>query len=211
MLVPFQPRRRRDLPFGGRPRRSWRSLRGFSLMEMMAVVAIIGILVALATPMFIGVLRDRRANADTMTIAEMYRLARNRSMGRGAATLVRYQGGTWTMFEAIVASTPIEINLPTSSCINTDWAAGGNNRRISAFNGPSANVEVRYYDDANVLQPAVDVCFTPRGRTYIGPPGGPLVPMTSVSRYETQRLPLSENQRTRNVFIAPNGVARIQL
>jgi prepilin-type N-terminal cleavage/methylation domain-containing protein len=192
-----------------------RGQRGFTMMEMLAVVAVIGILVAAATPMFLGVLRDRRANGDTLTIAEMYRLARNRSMGRGAATLVRYDEATstWTMMEAILSgpATPPINNLPVSSCLGTDWAAGGNNRVISTFNGPADTVQVRFYDETDTARTDIDICFTPRGRTYIGPAGGPLATMSGVGTFTTQRLPVTDNQRVRTVFIAPNGAARIQL
>lgn len=176
------------------------------------MVVIIGILTALATPAIIGVLRDRRANSDTMTIAEVYRFARNRSMGRGAATLVRYSANGWEVFESIVDAGPPAVNLPTSSCLNTDWTAGGNNRRVSTWSGPvEDDMEVLYYDPSGANQTDVEVCFTPRGRTYIAGVGDPLEPMDGVAYFTTQRLPTTENQRLRTVYIAPNGVARIQL
>jgi prepilin-type N-terminal cleavage/methylation domain-containing protein len=67
-----------------------RPLRGFTLLEVVTTVIIVGILTAAALPGFAERMRDRRTNQAAQEIALMYRTARARAMGRGAAQLVRF-------------------------------------------------------------------------------------------------------------------------
>src|SRR5438094_966029 len=64
--------------------------RGFTLIEMLSVVAFIGIVVAAAAPSWVELQRDRRADAAGRAIADLYRIARSRALGRGSAVLVRW-------------------------------------------------------------------------------------------------------------------------
>lgn len=67
------------------------ALRAFTLIELLAVIAMIGALAAATAPSIIYYLRDRRVADAGSQIANLYRFARARSMGRGSAVNVRYQ------------------------------------------------------------------------------------------------------------------------
>src|SRR5262245_51449056 len=65
--------------------------RGFTLVEMLTVIAMIGILAVAASPIFVNMMRDRRINRAGMNIADYYRTARTRALGRGMPVLVRWK------------------------------------------------------------------------------------------------------------------------
>src|SRR5690348_11219564 len=71
-------------------RRAHAGSRGFTLIEMMAVLALIGIVVAAAAPSWVEIQRDRRTDAAARAIADIYRIARSRALGRGSAVMVRW-------------------------------------------------------------------------------------------------------------------------
>ena len=60
-----------------------------TLLELMAVVTIIGIFVALAVPAMGGIIQDRHAARAADELANMFRIGRSRAAATGAAHYVR--------------------------------------------------------------------------------------------------------------------------
>jgi type II secretory pathway pseudopilin PulG len=183
------------------------------LVELMVVVVIIGLLATIAVPTIASRLRERRSAEAAQRIASIYREARMRSMGRGAAVLVRFDSGGFTVLEAI--RPPLTDNAdctgePSSSCTNTNWTNAANRTQLSVFN-PSKRSE---YEGVTVeaTSPAstsfYDVCFTPMGRSYHRTVAlDPLSPMASVATFSVKRAA----GLSRSVTLLPNGVARLAL
>src|ERR1700690_1276904 len=66
--------------------------RGFTLMELMIVVLLVGILSVMALPAMGQAAVDRRVYQDTSQISDLIRAAKARAIGRGAAVLVAMDG-----------------------------------------------------------------------------------------------------------------------
>jgi prepilin-type N-terminal cleavage/methylation domain-containing protein len=199
-----------------RHRRSRGRARGFTLIELVAVVVIIAIVAALAMPSIASRLRDRRTQQAAQTIAQFYSTARMRAMGRGAAVLVRYDANGFQMLEAIRGTGETDVNcqpLPVSSCvIGNPWApASTSNRLITSFVPANrtefGNLTIAMADAAGVDTSTMDVCFTPMGGAYAtNTPGGAMAALSGVPVASVRRMDGSTQVGlTRRVMIVPNG------
>jgi len=191
------------------------------MAELLTVVAIIGILSVAAAPSFVRIMRDRRVNNAAQQFADMYRTARSRAMGRGSATLVRWnenanlptptnRDGRMVMREAIMGAGQGAL-LPSTSCFATNWATNSTTSRfVTSFDDRWE----RYDPAAAAFQSAggapvtyAEICFTPRGRTFIRyAPNGAFTPLSSVPRVEVRN---TKSTMRRYVIMPPNGVARV--
>lgn len=190
--------------------------RGFTLAELLAVVAMIGTLAAVAAPGFVQLLRDQRVQRSAKNLAEFYRVARSQAVARGVASLVHWdKGGGWTsgkgqleIREAVLPGN----DWPSQSCLTTNWANGANTNRLISRIEPEFGLyelaTVDAFDPANNAVNQLDVCFTPRGRTFFSVNNGPLVVLNGVPRLVVKN---SRSGYLRTLFIPPNGVARLEL
>lgn len=197
--------------------------RGFTIVELLTVIAVIGILVAAAAPSFVSLLRDRRVDDAARNIADLYRRARARAMGRGSAVMVRWDAsaalptnanpaGRFTMKEAVAgAAGPFSPFLPVSNCVGTNWADGADqNLFVKSFDDRRSRyspAQASFVDPTGNALGYVEMCFTPRGRTFIRlAPAGAMAPVNGVPRIEVTN---TVDQATRAVVLPPTGGARI--
>lgn len=191
--------------------------RGFTLLELMAVVLIITVFSSLAIPSVVAQLRDRRVQEAARRIGLVYREARLRALGRGSAVLVRIVNGDITVMEARVGAASTAgadcVNLPVSSCLNTNWNDPDRRRTVGGFHvatsGEQAGMTVAISDSANTAIPNLDICFTPMGRVFARralAPGTPFAPDNDTYIATVNRPGMT---RARQVALMPNGTARL--
>jgi prepilin-type N-terminal cleavage/methylation domain-containing protein len=211
--------------------------RGFTLVELVAVVIIIAIFAALAIPQATAQLRDRRTRETAERVALVYQQARFRAMGQGTAVLVRFSVGTDSQgkFETREAQIGTSLTgatcqaLPTSNC-NVDWNDPANNqfRAIEAWDLGTDTaiaqstvgrpVVAQLHPTVSTTATTMDLCFRPTGQTMSREgTTGVFAPLTSVPDFHVFRsIGASEADAAkvglvRHVLVPPHGAARLQL
>jgi type II secretion system protein H len=208
---------------------------GFTLVELLIVLAMIMLLVVIASPTSAQLMRDRRVSRAAMTIVDYLRTARTSAIGRGQPMLVSWNaagvlpnanpGGTGylELDEPIVTS-----NNMANTCDMTQWRTAAT-RLVTNFdiqNGKYNYTSLAFYDESGTVQQGADMCFSPTGRMYIRTGGAGAVtgafslvmgvPAFAVYNvFSNPTMTLSPggvgSAGARWVFLMPNGVARVQL
>ena len=201
-----------------RPRRA--AQRGFTLAEMLAVLAMISILAVAASPVFVSMMRDRRVNRAAFQLVDMVRSARMRAIGRNLPIQLDWDvaggnqkaaSGLLVMREPVVA-----LFANTNSCLGT-FVAGAPTvvQEVSRFdvgNGLYENAVLKFIDNGGVERPQVSLCFSGRGATYITV-GGVAARLAGPVMFTVDNITAAANITglKRKVFIPPNGAARLAL
>lgn len=214
--------------------RPLRGAAGFTLIEMLVVVIIITVLAVIAVPSIQNRMRETRSREATAQVATIYRNARMRAMGRGAATLVRFTSssaprGRIEVREALKSAQETATAgcavLPSQSCSLPTWIDAGagvpaDNQRLEYFD-PSESpaykglyLQLRGYQGGSLAQTTyADVCYTPLGRTFVRySAAATFQPLTSVLQADVFR---STNGSARDiglprfVLVLPSGASRV--
>lgn len=192
------------------------------MMELLAVVALITVLAAGASPSLIQLTRERRVDFAAASVADLYRTARARAMGRGSATLVRWDKnvteptsaitpGHFTLREAVLGNGSADTTLPAMSCFAADWSnAGITSKFVAMFDERPKRfspAQATFVDADGTEQAVTEVCFTPRGRTfYRASSAGTFTALNGVVRAKMKN---TTSGSWRQVVIPPSGAARV--
>jgi type IV fimbrial biogenesis protein FimT len=205
----------------GKKRGERRRAAGFTLLELLIVVIMIGVIVTLAIPSIATQMRDRRMNQAAHQVAMIYRQARALAMGRGSAVLVHFDAGgnpqgRIELREAVDVDPAHCVTLPATSCSLANWnAASTSNHLVTAFEPSNLdvfkNVQLKFFlPSGSDAGSSVDICFSPLGRPYRRLTfTGAFEPMNDVPYFEVS--PVDGVGLTRTVLIVPNGASRLAL
>jgi prepilin-type N-terminal cleavage/methylation domain-containing protein len=142
--------------------------RGVTLLELMAVVVIIGIFLALAAPGISRTLDDRKAGGVANDVAAIFRMARSRSAATGAAHVVRVTNVSGVAKLELMQAIDPTTKAAVSSCFTPSWNPGAADVRLLMTIDPA--------NDPNLKQKKIVVvatttntglfCFTPGGGSW---------------------------------------------
>ena len=206
---------------------------GFTLMELMVVVLIIGILYALAAPEISEAMKNRRMTDAAVRVLAVYRDARGRAFGRGLAQIVRYEeigssarlqhwegnsnscsASDWPNITLTAGKAPtyqdMLVDHEDFSTAGTEWERSGIVLDRLSSTGAAADASDAAF---------VDLCFTPLGRVFYRtdgtapfletPPGG-----RSGYQLRIERFDLSTGDLVgvpRYVIVPTSGTPRLQV
>jgi type II secretory pathway pseudopilin PulG len=193
----------------------------------MIVVGIIAVMAALAAPSVNRLLQDREGQRQAMNILGTMQNARSRAFGRGGAVSVVFNDVAdatnplnFRVFEHLVSvDGDTTLDTPSASCVaeeNETPAAGTAGKRNVSFWKPRSNrsaieADVRQWDAAGINQPRVEICFTPKGGTFVRNAGGatPWVPLADSVAFRIGGGNVGAGLRI--VEVMPGGIARMRL
>jgi type II secretory pathway pseudopilin PulG len=192
----------------------------------MVVVVIVSILTILAVPSLSAARMDQTAYGDAGAITQLFRSARTRAIGWGAAMLISATAsaadrGTFMLYQNTIGG------VPSTTCgPPTDWSGAAAGQLVTVIDGVNlnGNAEADASLQATVLWPAgagpgasqnsLFVCFTPLGRSYIYAAGTIRTP-TMFSGVTLSYSPIEiDVQRSgintvRAVLVPQTGMARL--
>jgi prepilin-type N-terminal cleavage/methylation domain-containing protein len=188
---------------------AWKRERGFSLVDMLVVTAIIGIVSAIAVPTMLQAVERMRLGQSAREVEREIQTARQRAVSRGRALRVRFNCPAAGQYRIV------ELIGPVSAPTAVDQAANRCNPAVYPYPAPDNDVVTRPNLDGPVrrLDPAVSFSasqtleFWSDGTVHYAPANEvgnwPMLPPAGIN------ISVSKADKTSTLTV--NGLGRIQL
>ncbi len=193
--------------------------RGFTLLELMAVVTIIALLMTIAIPSITNRLREYRSQQAANDIAAVYRNARMRALARGSAVMVRWDqaAAKFTVYEAVQGASSAAgcAPLPSATCptslaqmaaavVVNEYGLNAGTHTVTMAGPPPAG------GGAGTAVSNFDMCCSPLGSASTrGTAPNAFAPLTGVPEVTVKRT--DTIGLTRRVLVMPNGTSRVAI
>lgn len=185
-----------------------RSQRGFTLIDIMAVVTVIGIISAITVPMLTGSIDRMRLGQSARNVEREMQVAKSRAVGKGRPIRIRFDcpaAGQFRVTEVIGTTTvPTAQDAAANRCDPAVYpfpAADANPLTLPNLDGP-----VRSVDASVTFAASQTIEFWPDGTAHHDTGGGspwPLIPVAGIN------ISLTRNGETSTITV--NGLGKIQL
>ena len=147
--------------------------KGFSLIELLVTVSLVGILAAIAIPSFSSVIRNSKADAEVTTLQRALNFARLEAINRGVSTQVLpVAGAAWnTELMVVLSASPTAATalrrtaaMTSGALVNTGGVAVIEFNNLGALNGFAAPVVMTYTSGS--ITKTINICLN--GRIVLG-------------------------------------------
>ena len=191
------------------PETGWRSQRGISLIDMLAVTTVLGIVMAISVPSLTATLDAARLGQSAREVERELQTAKSRAVGKGRAMRVRFNcptAGKYRITELIgTVSVPVVADAAADRCNSLIYpfpAVDVNPITLPNLDGP-----VRQLDSSVAFGVVQTIEFWPDGTAHYAAGGAanpwPLIPVAGVN------LTLVRRNVTKTITV--NGLGKIQI
>ena len=189
--------------------RGWHSERGFSLLDMLAVVTVLGIIMAIAVPNIAAGIDAMRLGADARAVERELQVAKSRAVSRGRAIRIRFNcpsPGQYRITELLgTVSVPLTADTAANRCDPAAYpfpAADNDPLTLPNLDGP-----VRMLDASVAFSAQQTIEFWPDGTARYAA-GGTITPWPMIP---TTGLSIALVRKGITSVITVNGLGKIQL
>jgi Tfp pilus assembly protein FimT len=180
---------------------------GFSLVDMIVVVALIGIVSAIAVPTMVGSLNAMRLGQSARELEREMQIAKQRAVSHGRPIRIRFNcpaAGQYRLVELIGStSAPAAADAATNRCNPTTYPFPADN---NPFTRPNHDGPVRYLDREVSFGAVQTIEFWPDGTAHFdngtGNPWG-MIPAAGIA--------VTVTRGTKTSTITVNGLGKILL